>query len=316
MLRSGLQSALAIICAVFLTHCSDTSAPPPGDIPIKPVYPYIDQFPSFTPDGTKVLYTHSGITEVDSSGGYNVDPDQKGLWLADTSGADASPLLTGGGYHGEYSPGGSRIVFAAGQIYTAQVIADSVDEGSIRQLTTEGNNFLPAWSPDGLAIAYDSNADNVDGSYRVWVMSFDGTDKRILTDGVGGSIRMADWFPDGVRLVFSAYTAGTHYKELFTVRADGSDIQRLTDTEVSESHPKVSPDGGKIVYDRGSEVWIMNSDGTGQTRLTKGIHPNWSPDGGRIVFIYSPPDDFRQKGTVWAMDSEGRNLRQLTFGPE
>ncbi len=127
---------------------------------------------------------------------------------------------------------------------------------------------------------------------------------------------MADWFPDGTRLVFTAYATGTLYRELFSVKADGSDIRRLTHTEISESHPKVSPDGQKITYDRGSEVWVMNADGTGETRLAEGIHPNWSPDGDRIVFIHSPPEDFRQKGTVWLMNSLGRDLKQLTFGPE
>jgi acylaminoacyl-peptidase len=72
--------------------------------------------------------------------------------------------------------------------------------------------------------------------------------------------------------------------------------------------PQISPDGRKIVYlrrysdvqtdERYSNVWLINSDGTGHRPLTTGqFHdgsPKWSPDGTRP----SPPH-----GASWATPS-------------
>jgi Tol biopolymer transport system component len=65
------------------------------------------------------------------------------------------------------------------------------------------------------------------------------------------------------------------------IKADGSDLapKQLTDTLVGELGPHwiPSPDGDKIVYQRPltrtgntsqQQIWVMNSDGTGQTQLT------------------------------------------------
>jgi hypothetical protein len=52
-----------------------------------------------------------------------------------------------------------------------------------------------------------------------------------------------------------------------------------------------SPDGKQIVffvdgagYRKGPEIYIVNTDGSGEKFLTYGSYPNWSPDGKEIVF--------------------------------
>ena len=48
-----------------------------------------------------------------------------------------------------------------------------------------------------------------------------------------------------------------------------------------------SPDGAKIVFTSGNDVYMINADGTGLTRLTNdgdNYNPNWWPDSKRIVF--------------------------------
>src|SRR4051812_31809435 len=77
--------------------------------------------------------------------------------------------------------------------------------------------------------------------------------------------------------------------EIYTMRTDGSERQRLTRTpgERESVQPAWSPDGSRIAFARGSEklaIWVRESDGS-ERRLTR-MHgpvvdfwPAWRPDG-------------------------------------
>jgi len=70
--------------------------------------------------------------------------------------------------------------------------------------------------------------------------------------------------------------------------------------------PVWSPDGSKIAFIKAirvstvpketwkGELWVMNADGTSQTRIAENVHappdPSWSPDGQRLVYIINKDD--------------------------
>jgi Tol biopolymer transport system component len=67
-----------------------------------------------------------------------------------------------------------------------------------------------------------------------------------------------------------------------------------------------------------AEVWAMNEDGTGRTRLTNlysAKRGTWSPDGRRLVFdgrFYRTLFDF----DIGVMNANGTGVRRITRGPE
>jgi len=79
--------------------------------------------------------------------------------------------------------------------------------------------------------------------------------------------------------------------------------------------PKWSPDGRTLAFvsdrDGNLELYTMNADGSGVTRLTNypgdDVEPDWSPDGKRIAFS-------RQVGEIFptfVMNADGSGARQL-----
>jgi len=137
-----------------------------------------------------------------------------------------------------------------------------------------------------------------------------------------------------------AWDYDEHY-DIFAARRDGSDLQHLTDAPGYDAEGAWSPDGKRIVFSSTrnafptnqlsaedqqrlatdpsyfAEIYIMNADGSEQTRLTStpGYDggPFFSPDGNRIIWRR-----FDEQGTtadVYTMKTDGSDVRRLTdFG--
>jgi eukaryotic-like serine/threonine-protein kinase len=106
-----------------------------------------------------------------------------------------------------------------------------------------------------------------------------------------GALFSPDVSPDGNWIVFR--TVGGQ-EDLFLVRSDGTGLRKLTDDIHRDRGPSWSPDGKRVAFysnrDEGKyEIWAINADGSGLTRLTKTSDrgtwfPFWSPDGKRIAY--------------------------------
>jgi dipeptidyl aminopeptidase/acylaminoacyl peptidase len=138
------------------------------------------------------------------------------LWLVDVPGDDTPPgpaaRLTGGRdlTVGEFawSPDGQRIAFSAARqpglvglagadIYVLDVAA----KATRRVVRTAGPDTNPVWSPDGRSLAYQSFAGKEEYSYRnhfVAVVTADGGEPRLLTDGFDERAFPLAWGPSGV----------------------------------------------------------------------------------------------------------------------
>lgn len=164
--------------------------------------------------------------------------------------------------------------------------------------------------------------------------------------------------PNGRRVAFTIgdvnFDANRAVNHIYVVQIDGSGLKQLTSGDKSSSAPRWSPDGKKIAYTTGGQVWVMDDDGSDKTQVTKistgAAAPVWSPDGKWIAFtsdvypecnddacnkkrdeqaesskvkahivtrlLYKHWDEWRdvKRTHVFAVSSNGGNARDLTTG--
>lgn len=210
-----------------------------------------------------------------------------------------------------------RIAFAQAGGAEARGIYTMKPDGSDLSQVTDGPDLWPSWSPDGTKIAFNQFVSSGVTHIRVIdVGAAFGTSIEISFGTVSDAV--PDWSPDGTMIVFQsgqfnpisgAFTAGADI--LIVNAATGLLVRNLTnDLTISETSPKWSPDGTKIVFSRHTgtgarQIYVRNADGTGATQLTTtgGIRPAWSPDGTQIAF--------GRGGSTWVMDADGGNQTDL-----
>jgi len=294
--------------------------PPIGDTP---VYLPVDEHPSWSPDGSKIIYKHDGIIKIFEGGAFQTDPNSRGLWVTDTNGSNQHLFMRGEIEDADWSPDGQWLVMNYNrQIFKVHLTGNGFDTSSITQLGLPGiSSFFPTWSPDGQWIAYDvSFPQGYDGS---WVMKTDGSqDHRIF------EMAFPAWSPDSKRLIGVHGTNSTSiWTRFIIVYLDSSKSNDTLSAIIGNNnlHPRYSPKGTQIAFSSQPEggqvnLWLMDSAGNHPKQLTtNGIWESfcWSPDGRMIAYIsyaYNKYDP-KNNGTLWIMNADGTNKHQLTYGP-
>lgn len=128
--------------------------------------PAFDSDMSFSPDGSKIVY--------ESILGENVSTAV--VVVMDRDGANKVQLA--GGTDPKWSPDGTRIVFKSYREDGAccDIYVMDADGGNRQKLAEKG--FFHRWVPDGSQIIYFSS---ISGSYQIYSMDPDGSNKRQLT---------------------------------------------------------------------------------------------------------------------------------------
>jgi len=279
----------------------------------------------WSPDGTRIAWVSGRI------GNWQV-------WVMNSDGSDQRPVSTDFAIQGwpEWSPDGTRLVYweydeetGTSTIRTARL------DGSDKVTIVESAEALdrPVWSPDGQYIAYAAQTEH---NWDIWVASSDGQEHHRLTDDPQMETNPR-WRPDGLGLAYKVARRGDYNltEEYFISLEKGFDSPEifLWDGPQSIQLSDWSPAGTQIAYTaeveshasgearilylavvsdsmmgkffyKGRESRTLSQ---GQTLGDRG--PVFSPDGERIAFWAW---DLSYHATLWVVNADGSNLRQIT----
>jgi Tol biopolymer transport system component len=187
-------------------------------------------------------------------------------------------------------------------------------------LTESGNNYSAKFSPDNKIVYSQEN----NMSSGIYLMNIDGSNKQLIFPDAGNPV----WSPGGKRIAYIS-TGDLGSPQIFIACADGSNSRQLTKSyqanwdsgfpNFGNYNPQWSLDGKKIVYqsdvnDGLPEIYIMNSDGSNQVRLTntdrRNEHPVISSDGEHIIFTSNR--DLNYNFDIFEMNLDGKNQTPLS----
>lgn len=180
------------------------------------------------------------------------------------------------GFEGDWSPDGSRIVFATSANGNARIALMDADGSNLVVLGVAGES--PKWSPDGSRVVFESG-----GTIRV--MNADGSHVVALADG-----RRPDWSPDGQQIAFdrrdpTRCVFGICHEDLYVMGPTGDQVRKLV---TDGGCAAWSPDGTRIAYHfLFVGLFLVNADGGGKEQIAgaeTGCPVVWSPDGSAIAY--------------------------------
>jgi Tol biopolymer transport system component len=176
-----------------------------------------------------------------------------------------------------FSPDGKSLVCAAGipGDRADHIFVRHLDGTGMRQLTrADANDSSPSVSPDGALVVFDRDKTynwgglgaNWSGGGVICVVGMDGRNERQLSPDDTYAYR--PWFlPDGQSVAYWTLSGA------FSVPVDGSAAPTALSVLPGANGAIPSRDGSILVFTRGKyegdqELWIANSDGTGERRIT------------------------------------------------
>jgi Tol biopolymer transport system component len=236
--------------------------------------------------------------------------------LSSDQGQAAYPALSRDGRHVAFSA-------RAGKEKDFSLFVQDMPGGQPRRLTGgAGSDTAPAWSPDGLRIAF-LRTKGEDSSCYVMLAS-GGAEQKIAAcaavteEESGRALPSIDWSSDGKSVIATAPN-GDQSPALSLIPLDGSSPKRLTDPPKGaggDSTPAVSDDGRKLAFVRstsgdGADIFICDLPACQPQRLTfedravRGV--TWTADGGSLIYAATRIGHWR----LWRLPAAGGSAREV-----
>jgi Tol biopolymer transport system component len=231
-----------------------------------------------------------------------------------------------------WSPDGQQLAFVRANSegidgYEHNVSVFDMDSGTHQQLTQyvgpEHHLGDPAWSPDGVYIAYEYSPTRTAGEvdYRIWRTAADHFAAAPITAGRVDSYPA--WAANG-SIVFCRGSHGPpNIPEIFRASPTSWTPEPLTSDQSSRKyHPSANPVNGRIVYSAAGLNSLVHhlhtvDPGSPPRQLTDNRYwmekdPVWDADGRRVIFASDRSGHFE----IWSLDIASGAYVQLTRGKE
>ena len=215
------------------------------DLSVNPIVtsPGIDEAPSFSPDGKKIVF-HSDLT------------GEKQIYLVNYDGMDLVQLTSGKGpnENATFSPDGKKIIFQSSRNVSGSEIYLMNSDGTKQEPLLIGGeyaadkNVTPRISPRNTEALYVTNAQWP--GWDIMLYDFNAKESKSLTQGLGSYIRPA-WKPDGGSFAFS-YGSGNDI-DIWYAEKGNSNPFPLVRREGRDLDPCWSDDG-KLLFFAGEVV--------------------------------------------------------------
>ena len=211
----------------------------------------------------------------------------------------ARPLIrsTRADHSPQYSPDGTKIVFASERTGNYEIWLADADGKNQRQITDKnGSAGSPRFSPDGKFIVYDAQAA---GGSHIYVVSINGGAARRLTED-GAISSLSAWSADGRTIFFVSNRSGAD--QIWKIPASGGAAAQVTKQGAFEMF--AAPDNKTIIYLKGGGkigLWSVGADGSGESPISElanvGVWRSWTLASNSIfytAFAAQPPFQIRK----------------------
>jgi serine/threonine protein kinase/sugar lactone lactonase YvrE len=206
-------------------------------------------------------------------------------------------------------PNHSSLLIAASRIpnKSSRLWQVSAATGDASPLTGDSENYT-ALSLDKTASLIVARQTKADFNLLLYNRA-NPSQKRILADAT--QVRFT---PNG-KIIFSTLMSGN--REIWSIKADGSEQRQLTNDPADDAAPVSSPDNNSIFFvsnrTRKAQVWRMNADGSNQAQVTvkEGGYPIFvSPDGRWVYYHHG------LERTLWRVSTRSGEEEQLVLNKE
>jgi Tol biopolymer transport system component len=255
---------------------------------------------------------------------FTIKPDGSGLKQLTHVAADqgaASP---------DWSPDGERIVYESNESGAFHIWVMNANGSGQTQLTTQGGfeDFQPSWSPNGNKILFSHCGEPFGPGFIVYcdidVMNANGSGvKTLLSSGHWSNVR-ANYSPDGKSITFGSDRGGLQ-SAVWVMKANGSDLKRLTAPKLRGFWPDWAPGGHRILFSDNcclphSNLWTVRPDGSGTKKLTHvpqeldAAFGSFSPNGRRIVTFFTRGCSDSPCRHFYTLHSDGSHFHRVVTG--
>jgi len=194
-------------------------------------------------------------------------------------------------------------------LHYAAAASDAPTLAVASQITSDGLAKTGVFSDGSYLYVTESAA-----GHQVISRIVPGTGERTVVATPFPETRALDVSPDHASLLASPVKAGVRSQELWAIPLSSAPAKRVGEIAVDDA--AWSPDGGKLVFVKNSDVYVSSRAGAQAAKLAtvngRPYSPRFSPDGLRIRFTVG--DVETNTSALWEMANDGSNLHELLPG--